>query len=95
LRLISGKLENLAAGTGSDYGIPEAIKSWTDEVSKYTKLYHLCIHFDHRTEDYDPANPVASHFTQVVWKNSKQVGCAVALCDGIFDPKFGVRNVLK
>ena len=24
--------ENLAAGTGSAYGIAEAVKSWTDEV---------------------------------------------------------------
>ncbi|KAL0580294.1 hypothetical protein V5O48_001711 [Marasmius crinis-equi] len=64
--------ENLAAGTGSSYGISEAIKSWTDEV-----------------KDYNPGNPQASHFTQVVWKASTQVGCAVASCDGIFDASFG------
>ncbi|KAI0053289.1 PR-1-like protein [Auriscalpium vulgare] len=64
--------ENLAAGTGSSYGISEAIKSWTDESS-----------------DYDPSNPVPSHFTQVVWKASTQVGCAVQSCDGIFAASFG------
>ncbi|KAJ8469139.1 hypothetical protein ONZ45_g16988 [Pleurotus djamor] len=64
--------ENLAAGTGSSYGIESAIKSWTDEV-----------------KDYNPNNPVPSHFTQVVWKGSSQVGCALALCDGIFDARFG------
>ncbi|KAF5313070.1 hypothetical protein D9619_003028 [Psilocybe cf. subviscida] len=64
--------ENLAAGTGSSYGIAAAIKSWTDEVS-----------------EYNPSNPVASHFTQVVWKGTSEVGCAVASCNGIFDPKFG------
>ncbi|KAI0361709.1 PR-1-like protein [Trametes cingulata] len=64
--------ENLAAGTGSSYGIQEAVKSWTDEVS-----------------EYDPNNPQPSHFTQVVWKASTQVGCAVQSCNGIFDPKFG------
>ncbi|KAI0067671.1 PR-1-like protein [Artomyces pyxidatus] len=64
--------ENLAAGTGSSYGIPEAIKSWTDEVSQY-----------------DSSNPVPSHFTQVVWKASTQVGCAVQSCDGIFAASLG------
>ncbi|KAK0481902.1 CAP domain-containing protein [Armillaria novae-zelandiae] len=38
---------------------------------------------------YDPNNPVASHFTQVVWKATSQVGCAVQSCDGIFDASFG------
>ncbi|KAH9025066.1 CAP domain-containing protein [Lactarius hengduanensis] len=42
--------------------------------------------------DYDPSNPVASHFTQVVWKASTQVGCAVKDCNGIFDPKFGIAH---
>ncbi|KAI0348617.1 PR-1-like protein [Trametopsis cervina] len=64
--------ENLAAGTGSSYGISEAVKSWTDEVS-----------------EYDPNNPQPSHFTQVVWKKSTQVGCAVQTCNGIFAASFG------
>ncbi|KAF9458191.1 CAP domain-containing protein [Collybia nuda] len=64
--------ENLAAGTGSSYGISTAIKSWTDEVGRY-----------------NPSNPQASHFTQVVWKATTQVGCALQSCDGIFDPSFG------
>ena len=34
---------------------------------------------------YDPANPTLSHFTQVVWKNTTELGCAAALCDSIFD----------
>ncbi|KAI0640079.1 CAP domain-containing protein [Trametes polyzona] len=38
---------------------------------------------------YNPKNPQPSHFTQVVWKASTQVGCAVKTCNGIFDPKFG------
>ncbi|KAI0824238.1 CAP domain-containing protein [Trametes gibbosa] len=64
--------ENLAAGTGSSYGIQSAVKSWTDEVS-----------------EYDPNNPQPSHFTQVVWKASTQVGCAVQSCNGIFAASFG------
>jgi len=64
--------ENLAAGTGSGYGIAAAIKSWTDEDSQY-----------------DPSNAETSHFTQVVWKGTTQVGCALQMCDGIFNPSFG------
>nr|AOC97493.1 pathogenesis related protein 1 [Flammulina velutipes]WKW83177.1 PR1 [Flammulina filiformis] len=40
-------------------------------------------------KDYNPSNPVASHFTQVVWKDTTEVGCAVASCGGIFDSSFG------
>ncbi|KAI0695765.1 PR-1-like protein [Cerioporus squamosus] len=64
--------ENLAAGTGSSYGIGPAIKSWTDEVSQY-----------------NAKSPQPSHFTQVVWKGTTQVGCAVQTCNNIFDPKYG------
>ncbi|KII93493.1 hypothetical protein PLICRDRAFT_35714 [Plicaturopsis crispa FD-325 SS-3] len=38
---------------------------------------------------YDPNNPQPSHFTQVVWKGTSHLGCAVATCNGIFDPKYG------
>lgn len=27
---------------------------------------------------------VLSHFTQIVWKSTTQVGCGVALCDSMF-----------
>ncbi|KAK1223793.1 hypothetical protein PQX77_013317 [Marasmius sp. AFHP31] len=86
--------ENLAAGTGSSYGIKEAVKGWTDEVSEYSVPRSTSTPIsrsltDLPAEDYNSGNPKASHFTQVVWKATKQVGCAVAACDGIFDAKFG------
>ncbi|KAG9123073.1 hypothetical protein FRC07_000267, partial [Ceratobasidium sp. 392] len=31
-------------------------------------------------KDYDPSNPQPSHWTQVVWKNTKKIGCALAKC---------------
>jgi len=42
---------------------------------------------------YDSSNPQASHYTQVVWKNTKELGCAVVSCNlSIFDPSFGPAN---
>ncbi|KAH8922597.1 PR-1-like protein [Atractiella rhizophila] len=40
---------------------------------------------------YNPSNPTASHFTQVVWKNTKKVGCAKVHCDSlaVFDGSPG------
>ncbi|KAJ7786011.1 CAP domain-containing protein, partial [Mycena metata] len=34
--------------------------------------------------EYNANNPQPSHFTQVVWKASTEIGCAVQTCDGIF-----------
>lgn len=42
------------------------------------------------TAQYNPNNPVPSHFTQVVWKATTEVGCAVQSCSGIFAASFGV-----
>ncbi|KAG9049614.1 hypothetical protein FS837_009704 [Tulasnella sp. UAMH 9824] len=65
--------ENIAAGTGSAYDVPAAMKGWTDEI-----------------EDYSASNPVPSHYTQIVWKSTKLVGCALApSCTGIFDADYG------
>jgi len=36
-------------------------------------------------DQYDPANPSYLHFTQVVWKSTTELGCAVAQCPGLFD----------
>ncbi|KAG6850820.1 hypothetical protein H0H93_008123 [Arthromyces matolae] len=81
--------ENLAAGTGSYYDIQIAVKSWTDEVCEYLRAGLYPAFIQRPLAKYDPSNPVPSHFTQVVWKGTSEVGCAVQLCDGIFDAAYG------
>jgi len=58
--------ENLAAGYSS---AEAAIKAWYDEGSQYS----------YSGGDFSEAT---GHFTQVVWKGAKKVGCAQVNCDG-------------
>jgi len=44
------------------------------------------------SSQYDANDPQPSHFTQVVWKSTTQVGCAVNGCNGIFDPSYGIAQ---
>ncbi|KAH7341698.1 CAP domain-containing protein [Rhizoctonia solani] len=46
------------------------------------------------SKDYSPENPEASHWTQVVWKETTELGCALNQCapGTIFDAKYGVTN---
>nr|QVT77385.1 pathogenesis-related protein 1 [Moniliophthora perniciosa]QVT77386.1 pathogenesis-related protein 1 [Moniliophthora perniciosa]QVT77392.1 pathogenesis-related protein 1 [Moniliophthora perniciosa]QVT77393.1 pathogenesis-related protein 1 [Moniliophthora perniciosa]QVT77397.1 pathogenesis-related protein 1 [Moniliophthora perniciosa] len=45
-------------------------------------------------DQYNSANPVYNHWTQAVWKSSKEVGCAVSECDGIFDAVYGTAKLV-
>lgn len=82
-------IENLAAGTGKNYGAAQAVKGWTDEIGQCSRNCWGGLWLTVHPGQYDPRNPKPSHFTQVVWKNSQRIGCAVASCSGIFDPKYG------
>lgn len=44
-------------------------------------------------KDYNAQSPVFSHFTQVVWAGTAQVGCAMQDCPGLLGPvaTYGVR----
>jgi len=44
-------------------------------------------------DQYDPANPSYLHFTQVVWKSTTELGCAVAQCPGLFDNTIGIPSL--
>ncbi|KAI0004287.1 CAP domain-containing protein [Russula compacta] len=43
---------------------------------------------------YDPSNPVPSHFTQVVWKATTSVGCGIQQCSGIFPAEYGLATYI-
>ena len=61
--------ENLFIGTATHYGVVDAGKAWESEKQHYRggKL----------TESnwYD-----SGHYTQMVWRNTKEVGCAKSIC---------------
>jgi pathogenesis-related protein 1 len=63
--------ENLFIGTAGYYGVADAVKAWVDEKEYY------------RGGTLNFSNWHASgHYTQVVWKDTKQLGCAKAECKG-------------
>ncbi len=46
----------------------EVVYFWADESRYYNYQNNSC-------------NGVCSHYTQIVWRDTKKVGCAVTLCD--------------
>jgi len=62
--------ENLAAGTKGTLDPASVVKMWYDEISQY------------RFPD-GGFSMETGHFTQVVWRGTKQVGCARSQCKGM------------
>ena len=58
--------ENLAQGTTGSYSVASFVNDWYSEISAYD--------FTSGTGDG------TGHFTQVVWKATKQVGCGLTHC---------------
>ncbi|MCJ7547003.1 MAG: CAP domain-containing protein [Deltaproteobacteria bacterium] len=63
--------ENLFMGTAGYYGAADAVKAWVSE-KKYYKGGTLTS-FNWRA---------SGHYTQVVWKDTKELGCAKVGCKG-------------
>ncbi|KAJ1032697.1 hypothetical protein NDA16_000719 [Ustilago loliicola] len=59
--------QNIAAGTAPQFGATDSATMWYDEI----KLYNFA------SGAYSDAT---GHFTQMVWKGSKKLGCAIKEC---------------
>lgn len=60
--------ENLAATGGFAYAPEALVKAWTSEIANYNYTNNSC------------PGVVCGHYTQVVWRNSTQVGCGYKAC---------------
>ncbi|GAA5878010.1 hypothetical protein JCM3774_005979 [Rhodotorula dairenensis] len=69
--------ENLAASAGGAGGVTAALQG----ISAW----------EAEAPQYTPSNPNYSHFTQMVWKASTQLGCAQQVCPPgtLFDAAYG------
>jgi len=61
--------ENIFSGSAG-YTFPDAVKAWGDEKKM----------FDPKTKKCTGEWWACGHYTQVIWKNTTQVGCALAKC---------------
>lgn len=77
--------ENLAAGTSGMLDAEKVVAMWYDEVEL----------FDFQRGGFSPKT---GHFTQVVWRKTRAVGCGMAQCNGLdvwvcqYDPPGNVRG---
>jgi len=80
--------ENLFAGSAKFFGVIDAVKLWENEKK------------DYKGQAIGSGNSNFGHYTQLVWKNTKQVGCGKAQCkDNLivvcnYDPPGNVRGQL-
>jgi len=63
--------ENLFVGTAGHYGVVDAVKAWESEKRFF------------EGDALDLANvQLVGHYTQVVWRDTRQIGCGKAECQG-------------
>lgn len=77
--------ENLAANTGTR-GPAEVVASWAAEALDYDYSSNTCA-----------AGKVCGHYTQLVWRSSIEIGCAMSVCPtlqgtGFSNAQFWVCN---
>jgi hypothetical protein len=63
-----------------DCGRLQGLGAGRECVARSTLGYSIRINVFCSTEGYDPSNPQFSHYTQIVWKATTQLGCAYVNC---------------
>jgi pathogenesis-related protein 1 len=59
--------ENLAWASGKELEPEDVVQMWYDEIKYYNYASNSC-------------SGVCGHYTQVIWRDSKKVGCGMAKC---------------
>lgn len=62
--------ENLFWGEGKQWTIADAVNAWSDEKSGYDYNKNACV-----------VKKDCRHYTQMVWRESKSVGCVRIACN--------------
>ncbi|KAH9287174.1 GLIPR1-like protein 1 [Echinococcus granulosus] len=62
--------QNIAAVGGFKPAFTEAVCGWRHEEKYYSYFNNSCTH-------------ICGHYTQMVWANTKWIGCAMRRCDGM------------
>nr|ASA45601.1 PR1 protein [Lilium hybrid cultivar] len=63
--------ENIYFGGGSSWTPGDAVRAWADEEKYYSYSDNSC-----------EAGQVCGHYTQVVWRSTRRLGCSRVVCDG-------------
>ncbi|CAA6809077.1 MAG: Unknown protein [uncultured Thiotrichaceae bacterium] len=66
--------QNLFAGTGTRWTVEQAVNSWADEARHYDFDTDSCV-----------VGEQCGHYTQLVWENTRTVGCVVQQCNQMTD----------
>jgi pathogenesis-related protein 1 len=80
--------ENLFVGSAKFFTVADAVKLWESEKKNY------------RGQAINSGSANSGHYTQLVWKNTKQAGCGKALCkDNLivvcnYDPQGNIAGQL-
>lgn len=62
--------ENIFWGSGSNWQPRDAVLAWADEEKDYSYNTNTCV-----------PSRVCGHYTQIVWRSTRRVGCARVVCD--------------
>ncbi|XP_057967340.1 pathogenesis-related protein PR-1-like [Malania oleifera] len=62
--------ENIYRGSGSAWTPNDAVGAWVEEEKFYTYANNTC-----------EEGKVCGHYTQIVWKDTRRLGCARLVCD--------------